>query len=111
MKYEPVPDRLWKRVDKSGECWVWLGMRDASGYGRIQVGPDPLLCHRVAWMLTNGPIPRGKHVLHRCDNRRCVRPDHLFVGTNADNVKDRVRKGRSGGATGERNAKAKLTAA
>jgi len=110
MKYEPVDIRLWRRVDKSNDCWEWQGTHDASGYGRIQIGRTPTLTHRVSWELEHGPIPPGRQVLHHCDNRKCVRPAHLFLGDNAANVADRVRKGRSGAAKGERNAKAKLTA-
>ena len=68
-----------------------------------------MAAHRLAWELANGPIPVGLHVLHRCDNPGCVRPAHLFLGTNADNCRDKALKGRS--LRGERNAKAKLTEA
>lgn len=112
MKAEPVEVRLWRRVDKTGECWLWQGTRLRDGYGMIGVRHPKvtqLLVHRVSWELANGPIPAGRQVLHRCDNPPCVRPDHLFLGTNRANVADRVAKGRSRGASRERNAKAKLT--
>ncbi len=81
------------------------------GYGVIQVGRKPAVAHRVAWVLTNGFIPDGLCVLHRCDNRPCVRPTHLFLGTRLDNIQDMVRKGRSLHRYGEANPKVKLTGA
>lgn len=109
MKAEPVAARFERYTVKGPACWEWSGARDANGYGRLQVGRTSGLAHRVSWELAHGAIPTGQHVLHRCDNRRCVRPDHLFIGVNADNVADRVAKGRSRGPAGTRNAKAKLT--
>ena len=102
--------RFWARVDMSGDCWLWLGafFKDPRtklpSYGRFNQGST----HRKAWELTHGPIEKGLSVLHRCDNKACVRPDHLFLGTQADNMKDRNQKGRT--AHGERHAKAKLNA-
>jgi hypothetical protein len=66
--------------------------------------------HRIAWILSHGNISDGLHVLHRCDNRKCVNPSHLFLGTNWDNIVDRMNKGRLSGVKGERNGKAKLRA-
>lgn len=83
---------FWSRVDRSTDCWLWLGAKNDDGYGIVgHVGK----AHRVAWELTNGKIPADQHVLHRCDNPGCVRPDHLFLGSNHDNVLDRHSKGRS----------------
>jgi hypothetical protein len=89
-----VADRFWEKVDKSGDCWEWTATIDKSGYGIVGMRPKNLKASRVAWMLTNGAIPDGLWVLHHCDNRRCVRPDHLFLGTNTDNQRDSVAKGR-----------------
>jgi len=110
VKYEPLDLRFWRKVNKTDGCWLWTAMTDASGYGRIQIGRVAALAHRVSWEMANGPIPAGRQVLHHCDNRPCVRPDHLFLGDNAANVADRVAKKRSRGAVGVRNPKAKLTA-
>jgi hypothetical protein len=102
-------ERLWLRVEKTGDCWLWSGCLDTSGYGNIRVRGKVLRCHRVAWELTHGTVPPGLHVLHRCDVRRCLNPAHLFLGTNADNVADKKAKGRVGAKRGEEQPSAKLT--
>src|SRR5436305_1293534 len=111
MKVKRVPEyskefraRFWERVDKSGECWEWTWSIGGPGYGQIvnrKICLQPMTTHRVAWELHNGPIPKGMHVCHHCDNRKCVRPSHLFLGSHKDNMKDRDRKGRV--ASGNRN--------
>lgn len=97
----PSEDRFWAKVDKSGDCWVWTAsvFRERLGYGKFQTGSNRgesrvAYAHRVSWELHFGPIPNGLFVCHHCDNPPCVRPDHLFLGTAADNVRDMDRKGR-----------------
>lgn len=86
---------FWDRVDRSGECWLWTAYRNEDGYGTVRFDGRMQGAHRVAWQLTHGPIPDGLDVLHSCDNPPCCKPDHLFLGTNHDNVIDRHTKGRS----------------
>lgn len=104
---------FWARVSKSSGCWEWTGAIS----GRTRYGDDNygtatyrgirMGAHRAAWIDTYGPIPGGLWVLHHCDNRRCVRPSHLFLGTVQDNVADAQRKGRTARAA-QRGPNAKL---
>ena len=89
--------RFWDKVDKFTHptgCWVWTGARFA-GYGRIKINGRSIRAHRFAWSLANGSIPKGLCVLHKCDNPPCVRIDHLFLGTVAENNTDMHIKGRA----------------
>lgn len=86
--------RFWQHVQKSESCWLWMGNTDQNGYGRIGVLFRSRLAHRLSWEINRGPIPPNLHVLHRCDVPGCVNPDHLFLGTQADNVADMIKKGR-----------------
>lgn len=88
-------DRFWSKADTSRECWTWTGCCTAHGYGQFHFEGKTTKAHRVAWIITHGPIPDGLCVLHRCDNPPCVRPDHLFLGTLSDNMQDCVAKGRA----------------
>jgi hypothetical protein len=97
----PVADRFWEKVEKIPfhTCWEWIAGR-SNGYGAMTYFPlgsriRTELAHRISWVLANGPIPEEMHVLHKCDNPGCVRPDHLFLGTNDDNIQDKTVKGRA----------------
>ena len=104
-------DRFWAKVDKSGgpdACWLWMASRNRKGYGGFRIGRRIFKTHRIAWTLANGSIPHdGSHngicACHRCDNPSCVNPAHLFLGTNAQNNKDKESKGRGNPARGDKN--------
>lgn len=91
------------KVQKSDGCWTWSGAVKCKErpYGQFSVGKRKVKAHRAAWMLANGPIPSALHVLHRCDNPRCVNPSHLFLGTHQDNMADMNEKGRRTAQSGE----------
>lgn len=92
---EPIEKRFWLHVRKTRTCWLWTGEIGRHGYGRFYISPkSPRGAHRISWEIANGPIVQKEHVLHRCDTPACVRPDHLFLGSNLDNVKDAVLKRR-----------------
>lgn len=97
-KYVPEPNT---------GCWLWLDSLTRKGYGKF--GRTSQRAHRVSWELTFGPIPSGLHVLHKCDTPSCVNPSHLMLGTNDDNVADKVAKHRQ--VRGEKQGLAKLTVA
>jgi hypothetical protein len=96
---QSLEQRFWSKVDRSGDCWVWTASRWNSGYGQFAVvssrrGFKAIGAHVMSYVLANGPIPEGLEIMHACDNRLCVRPDHLSVGTHTENVQDASRKGR-----------------
>lgn len=95
------------KVEQTDHCWLWRGsISPVTGYGRLQFMNKSLRAHRVAYELLVGPIPKGMEVCHNCDNPPCQRPDHFFLGTTADNLRDMTIKGRS--SFGERNGRSKL---
>lgn len=92
---EPVEPRFWSQVRKTETCWLWTGAKiGPSTYGHMRVDGRWKSTHRVSWELHHGPIPKGLCVCHTCDVPACVRPAHLFLGTNRDNMIDMVKKGR-----------------
>lgn len=112
MSYNVFLTRFWSRVNKiPGGCWEWLGRLERSGYARIRRhrSRKRVLVHRYSYELKHGPVPVGLLVLHTCDNRKCVNPKHLYVGTHQDNYDDMFRRGRSNKAQGERHGNAKLS--
>lgn len=82
------------KMGKSDECWIWVGSKTENGYGHLTRDDRIILAHRYSWIIHNGPIPDGLHVLHTCDNRACINPNHLWLGTRKDNQQDMNRKGR-----------------
>lgn len=86
--------KFWSKVDRSGDCWLWTGSHNSNGYGTFYLGGRNILAHRVAYQLANGSIVDDLLVCHRCDNPPCCNPNHLFLGTNGDNIRDMASKGR-----------------
>lgn len=113
---QKLKNRFWSKVNKNGEyskrlksrCWEWTAYTCSFGYGYMGVGPRTHSAHRISWMIHTGKMPK-LCVLHKCDNPACVRPDHLFLGTRADNAHDMFAKGRSYDRRGEGNPRSKLT--
>lgn len=107
----PLVERFWKKVDIRGpdECWPWLAGKASGGYGCFCVNGHGHAAHRFAYEFSNGPIPDDLCVLHRCDNPPCCNPNHLFLGTIADNNRDRKLKGRTYRPIGIKHHNAKLT--
>ena len=103
----PLEEKFWKSVKKTDACWLWQRTLNNGGYGMMRYGQATLFAHRLSYELHYGPIPEGLCTLHRCDVRNCIRPDHLFLGTQTDNNADKVAKGRQ--LKGESHGGCKLT--
>ncbi|HEX5017672.1 MAG TPA: HNH endonuclease [Actinomycetes bacterium] len=120
---EKVVARFWAKVNKDGpvpahmphlgRCWVWTAAQNGHGYGQLTVKlirKSPIKAHHMVLLLERGMDIGGLYALHHCDNRLCVNPDHIFLGTHQDNMDDMVSKGRDRKALGELSSNAKLTA-
>lgn len=97
-----------KKVIKTDDCWSWNGNKDQDGYAIFGCNKKTFKAHRVSWQIYNCEITNGLFVLHKCDNRICTNPEHLFLGTARDNLLDMIKKGRRVAAKGETHSRAKL---
>ena len=106
-----LKERIAKKVslDSSTSCWLWTGCCSSNGYGRIIIDYKTVGAHRAAYLAYVGHIPRGLFVLHRCDVKSCVNPEHLFLGTHQDNMTDMANKHRSRSKDGHHNWKGGIT--
>ena len=86
--------RFWKKVRKTDCCWIWTGAVSSNGYGHIGIDGKMILAHRASYALKNGEIKKGLQVNHHCDNKLCVNPEHLYAGTQKQNIADCISRGR-----------------
>lgn len=96
------------KIDANG-CWVWSATCFQFGHGRVKIKSKDLKAHRVSWEYHKGPIPDGMFVLHTCDNPPCINPEHLFLGTQLENMRDMHSKNRNVSSLGEKHGRSKLT--
>lgn len=106
-------ERFWSKVEKHGpsDCWEWKGCIDERGYGRFNYKGKWGRAHRASFEFEKGEIPEGMVIRHKCDNPRCVKPDHLEIGTQKENVRDKYDRGREFHQRGEHHGNAKLNEA
>ena len=111
FKSKTTEERFFPHIKKTKSCHLWTGYIEPGGYGRVRVGKKPVGAHRISWEIHNKKsVPKGLCVLHKCDVRHCVNPEHLFLGTHQDNVIDMIQKGRQvlNPTFGENHCSAKL---
>lgn len=108
--HEEISERFWNRVDKSGDCWLWMGSLNPQGYGVFSYKGKSMGAYRVSWILTHGEITPDEYgwtfrkvVCHKCKNKSCVNPEHLYLGTHGTNAMDLVRSGKAPNKNYEEN--------
>lgn len=109
--WSKLQNRFWSKVNITSllECWIWTAQQQGDGYGAFKLNGKYHQAHRIAWEFIYGDIPKGLCVCHQCDNRLCVNPSHLFLGTYQDNADDKVKKNRQARMPGEMHPNHKLT--
>ena len=100
MKQNKIKKRFWDKVKKGDNCWEWLGAKARGNYGDFKVNKKNILAHRFSYQINKGKISKGLYILHTCDNPSCVNPEHLWQGTQLENMRDCHNKGR--GARGKK---------
>lgn len=114
VKKLDIKERLISKIVNDSGCWLWIGPYDYGGYGKINIDRRTVSTHRTSYEAFVGPIPTGMSVLHKCDKPACINPEHLFLGTQLDNMRDARRKGRTRSTfgietRGENNRAARLS--
>lgn len=102
-------ERFWNKVEKTEGCWNWKAHRNKLGYGMFKTASGSELAHRVSYRMAGRLYDESLCVLHRCDNPRCVNPDHLWLGSRIDNNQDKVNKGRASALHGEDNGRCRIS--
>lgn len=105
-----LKERLLNKIERRGDCWIWIGTKHPRGWGNIRHHGKWMKAYRASYEVHHGQIPEGNVVMHSCDNPSCINPEHLSLGTQHDNVHDMLNKGRANPCRGENHPKAKLTA-